>query len=219
MAYFQTRDRGLYINHLTYKHVAKPRVGLVRSRPTTARLPTYKVPLYILHDCADVLEAPQRGQDTSWSVCCGPPPPPTHTRKILGHLNIYAYTLETTQYVCTQSKADRGGGAQGARALPLASLSIYSFLNNFVIFTTLVHLREAMSYCVGLPLKVSFMSRSIPLYFIQSLVMQTIMNCFPVPPPPLVKSWIRQSQYTLYIHQWRISYSLCWGDLSWGLYY
>ena len=22
--------------------------------------------------------------------------------------------------------------------------------------------------------------------------MQTIMNCFPVPPPPLVKSWIRQ---------------------------
>ena len=60
----------------------------------------------------------------------------------------------------------KGGsrGAQGARAPHLASLIIYSFLNNFVIhvFTTLVHLREALSYYIGLHLKLSF--RSIQVY-------------------------------------------------------
>ena len=38
----------------------------------------------------------------------------------------------------------------------------YSFLNNLVIFTTQVHLREALSYYVGLPLKLSF--RSLQVY-------------------------------------------------------
>ena len=43
------------------------------------------------------------------------------------------------------SKADPGGRGH-VPPPPLASLIIYLFLNNFVIFTTLVHLREALSY-------------------------------------------------------------------------
>ena len=46
----------------------------------------------------------------------------------------------------SRQKRIQGGGAQGARAPPLASLIIYSFLNNFVIFTTLVPLRDALAY-------------------------------------------------------------------------
>ena len=60
------------------------------------------------------------------------------------------------------AKADPGGGGTGGTCPPLASLIIYSFLNNFVIFTTLVHLREALSYYVGLPVKLS--SRSLRVY-------------------------------------------------------
>ena len=48
---------------------------------------------------------------------------------------------------------------------------------------------------------------SIPLYFVQSLLMQTIMNCFPMPPPPpLVKSWIRQCLGTMPVFGFFISF-------------
>ena len=81
-------------------------------------------------------------------------------------------------------KGGSGGGGTGGTGPPLASLIIYSFLNNFVIFPTLVHLRKALSYYVDLPVKLSF--RSLQVYttvFYPVFSNATIMNCFPVPPP------------------------------------
>ena len=69
---------------------------------------------------------------------------------------------------------------------PLASLIIYSFLSNFVIFTTLVHLREALSYYVGLPLKLSF--RSLKVYTAVLYAVSSNANnheLFPCAPLPL----------------------------------
>ena len=82
------------------------------------------------------------------------------------------------------SKADPRG-AQGARAPHLAPLIIYSSLNNFFIFTTLVHLRETLSYYVDLPLKLSFRSlRAYTTVFYPVFSNANNHELFSCAPPP-----------------------------------
>ena len=59
--------------------------------------------------------------------------------------------LSSTVISTGQRRVQRG--AQGARDPPFSFPNYILTLNNVVIFTTLVHLREALSYYVGLPLK------------------------------------------------------------------
>ena len=60
-------------------------------------------------------------------------------------------------------KADPEGGHRG-HVPPLASLNIYSILNNCVIFTTLVHLREALSYYMYRPTSKTVIQKPVGLY-------------------------------------------------------
>ena len=80
-------------------------------------------------------------------------------------------------------KGGSKGGHRGHVPPPLASLIIYSFLNNFVIYTTPVHLREALSFYVGLP---SF--RGLQVYttvFYPVFSNANNHELFPCAPPPL----------------------------------
>ena len=98
--------------------------------------------------------------------------------------DLFPVTLRIYHGIHILTKVDPGG--TGGTCPPLASLIIYSFLNNFVIFATLVHLREALSYYVGLPLKVSF--RSLQVYttvFYPVFSKANNHELFSCAPPPL----------------------------------
>ena len=93
-----------------------------------------------------------------------------------GHTKAFGYPV-----------AEHWGESQNGHVPPF-SFPNYSFLNNFVIFTTLVHLREALSYYVGLPLKLSF--RSLQVYttvfypVFSNANNHELFSCGPHPPPP-----------------------------------